>query len=49
MDGEGTLYGHWIVRRVNERQTRHGTTGKPRQIEWTIGLVAAPDDDLIPL
>lgn len=49
VDGALTFYGKWFIRAVSERGSAHMDTGKARRIDWTLSLVADPEDDLIPL
>lgn len=49
VDGEGTLYGRWFIRSVNERQSVFMAGGKPRRIEWDISLVFEPLPALLAL
>lgn len=42
VDGEGTIFGSWVVRSVREMQTAHLETGLPRKMEWQMALIAVP-------
>lgn len=49
VDGDGTLYGSWFIRSVNERQSYFMAGGKPRRVEWDISLVFDPQLALVAL
>ena len=43
VDGEGTLYGSWVVSRLNERSDAFLPSGAKRRTEWNLTLIASPD------
>jgi phage protein U len=44
VDGEGTIYGRWLIESVDEEATLHTPTGKPRRLAYSVTLVAVPDE-----
>jgi hypothetical protein len=48
VDGEGTLYGRWLVEAIEEEATLHTPTGKPRRVTYSVTLVAVPSEGLLP-
>lgn len=48
-DGEGEVYGNWLVESVNERQSALQAGGKPRRIEYEIAFVRDPEGLELPL
>ncbi len=48
VDGEGAIYGRWFVEMLEEEQTHHTPTGKPRRIAYMMTLVAVPDEGALP-
>lgn len=49
VDGEGTLYGFWIISTVNERKQGFTPTGVERKAEWDLTLIADPDGGPLPI
>lgn len=47
VDGEGTLYGRWLVEAIEEEATLHTPTGKPRRISYSVTLAAVPSEGLV--
>lgn len=47
VDGEGNLYGNWFIARINERKSPFLPTGIERRAEWTLTLMADPDDEVL--
>ncbi len=43
VDGEGTIYGRWLVSALEEEATHHTPTGKPRRISYQLTLAAVPE------
>lgn len=48
-DGEGKVYGSWMVVAVRESQTAFLPTGPARRRAYDLTLTADPDDGLVPL
>jgi phage protein U len=48
VDGEGAIYGRWLIENVDEEATLHTPTGKPRRIGYSVTLVAVPDEGASP-
>jgi hypothetical protein len=44
VDGEGTIYGSWVVRSLQEMRAEHLPSGIPRKMNWTLVLVAVPEE-----
>jgi phage protein U len=44
VDGEGTIYGEWVVSSVEESRQEHLPTGIPRKMSWVLVLVAKPEE-----
>lgn len=45
VDGEGTIYGEWVVRSIEESRQEHLPTGIPRKMAWVLVLVAKPEEE----
>lgn len=45
VDGEGTIYGSWVVRSIEESRQEHLPTGLPRKMSWVLVLVAVPEEE----
>jgi phage protein U len=50
VDGEGTIYGSWMIASIDETQGPEFTpTGIPRRIEFSLTLKADPEDETVSL
>lgn len=49
VDGDGNLYGNWMVTAVNESRSAFMANGQPRKITYDVTLTYDPLPDLIPL
>ena len=43
VDGEGSVYGAFVIENVSEGQTFHTKEGRPRRVEFSIDLVRVDD------
>jgi phage protein U len=47
VDGEGIVYGDWVVSRLSERKGPFTPTGIERRAEWSLTLVAVPETEAL--
>ncbi len=46
VDGQGVLYGLWVIEKLSQTKTVFFQDGTPRRIEFSLGLARVDDDDV---
>ena len=46
VDGNGVLYGLWVIEKLSQTKTVFFQDGTPRRIEFSLGLARVDDDDV---